>query len=167
MNIMPISAIRNDNTFGAKVSNITIKDSAVESIKGLEEIIYKAGKNVKNSEIPIGNKKAIHSPYELGYHTKDRDLDFILDENNNVTHIGIINKTKTPDDKELIKSFYYYKGCPTAPNPIPSISYSEFTVFDFNTYKHDIYNEGEVVPDNIADKIKNLIDITIKNLGIK
>lgn len=169
MHIEPITTILANNiNYRAKISNITIKDSAAESIRILENAVNKAGKELPNTELTVGKTKIIHSPYMAGYHTENRELgvDYDCDDNNRLYNIFINMKTQTLDNKTLIKTFNYYKGHPEALNKQPQMSYTEFTMIDFDTFKDFNFKEGTEVPDCIADKIKNLIDITIKKLGI-
>ena len=173
MLITPVNTNKNNPCFGAYLSNMKINDRAADSVNTLVNSFKQIAEHLPDTKIKYANTTASSSPYMAGYRIEmgeNKDLGIIFDDNNNVYYIFLNQKVPISRNRNLIKSFYYYKGNRTAYDPIPRISYSECDEaigINNNGYKSFDYREGESIPDNIALKIKLLTDRFIKALDLK
>ena len=161
---------RQNTNFGAKLNNITIKDNVADNILKFIEEMKAISKNNYPSNYKVGNVTFNHSPYTAGWlvKTEDRFFGVDFDQDNKLYSLFMINNEKDENGKEIIKSFDYYLGTPTAVNPVPEICYSEFESDNFKDGMHrHRYINGSSVPDNIADRINKVVDSTLRYMGIK
>ena len=171
MKILPVNrnfdCSQNPN-FGAKLSNIMIKDSVAENITKFIDEMKVISKEKYPSSIKIGKTTFNHSKYCAGWQkqTEKRYISVDFDPDDKLYSVCIINKEKNPDGKVIIKSFDYYLGTPTAINPVPEISYAEFEAENFKKgLWQNLYKEGSEVPDKIADLMNKVVVSTLKYMG--
>ena len=145
-------------SFGAKLSNINVKDETAKSVNELMDVFEGMKSKLPCDEIPVANTKAVHSPYVAGY---------LFDQNKRPYNFLAIDNTKNAAGKDVVKSFSYYLGHPEADNPIPTINYMEFEPESRRVAVQEKYQTGASIPDNIANSIKAVVDTILGSLGKK
>jgi len=167
MMILPVQS----TSFGAKLSNITIKDNAAESVNKLVDSFTEILNQIPSRNVKYANTTAVRPPRSLDYQiniSKNERLSVIFDLGK-PCNIFLNSKVNEKDGSQVIKSLYYYTGNPNAiMNHTPAISYTEYKMgseISGNAVKR--FKSGETVNDEIADKIKELVDSTLTKLGIK
>lgn len=157
-------------SFGAKLSNIKLKDETAKSINELLDVVGTMKPKLPCNEIQVANTKAVHSPYMAGYEfnlEKGKSLWVDFDENKRLFHISLNHNTKNSEGNNIIKSFNYYMGHPKAPNPVPEMNYMEYEPMNRGIVAKANYPAGTSVSDNIANSIKNVVDTILGSLGKK
>lgn len=157
-------------SFGAKLSNINVKDETAKSVNELMDVFEGMKSKLPCDEIPVANTKAVHSPYVAGYLfdlEKGKRLSVDFDENKRPYNFLAIDNTKNAAGKDVVKSFSYYLGHPEADNPIPTINYMEFEPESRRVAVQEKYQTGASIPDNIANSIKAVVDTILGSLGKK
>ncbi len=77
-----------------------------------------------------------------------------------------IQATHLDDKSGMVKSFYIYNGCKTAPNTVPCINYAQhypcepFSGFDLS------FNQGSKISKKEGNLIVNLLSKINEKLGI-
>jgi len=168
MYITPIGNYDKNNNvaFSAKINGITLPKKTADTINKLSSACREViGRETHLLKTPVGSTNATYSKWSRSFNVDVGDkssLTVVTDKNK----LHSIQATHLDDKSGMVKSFYIYNGCKTAPNPVPCINYAQhypcepFSGFDLS------FNQGSKISKKEGNLIVNLLSKINEKLGI-